>query len=112
MGEVMDPKIRSKVQFRKHNLLNGPVEFGFDLIICRNVTIYFTEETKDILNRGFAQSLNDHGILFIGSTESLLDAEAVGFKRVHSSFYRKFMEQKAPTARRTPEGPQSTKAAA
>ena len=57
--------------------------------MCRNVTIYFTEETKAELNRGFARSLNRDGVLFIGSTESLLDASALGLKRMFASFFTK-----------------------
>lgn len=88
-GYVVAPKFRAMVDFKKHNLLNDRFEKGFDLIMCRNVTIYFTEETKADLNRRFARSLNDDGVLFIGSTESLLDASALGLKRMYTSFFTK-----------------------
>ena len=94
-GYIVGPKFKSMVEFRKHNLLTDSFEDGFDLIMCRNVTIYFTEETKEHLNRRFTKSLNDHGVLFIGSTESLLDAQSLGLKRIFASF---FCKRNTPTA--------------
>ena len=44
----------------------------FDLIVCRNVLIYFTEEAKDILYHKFSNALNPSGIFFVGSTEQIL----------------------------------------
>ena len=42
-------EIKGTVKFVKHNLLADPFDTGFDLIICRNVTIYFTDEAKSNL---------------------------------------------------------------
>ena len=42
-------EIKQCVEFKRHNLLKDPFEKGFDLILCRNVVIYFTEEAKDKL---------------------------------------------------------------
>ncbi len=88
-GYVVAPRFKNMVEFKKHNLLTDRFEEGFDLIMCRNVTIYFTDETKETLNRGFANSLKDEGVLFIGSTESLLDAPSLGLKRMFASFFTK-----------------------
>ena len=85
---VLD-SVKARIQFRQQNLLKDSFAKGFDLIICRNVGIYFSDEAKRTLNRGFFQSLNDNGVLFIGGTESLLDAQALGFTRMNSSFYRR-----------------------
>ena len=95
-GYVVAPRFRTMVDFRRHNLLNDRFEKGFDLIMCRNVTIYFTEQIKEELNRKFVGSLKDDGVLFIGSTESLLDAEAVGLKRMFASFFIKERCIKSP----------------
>ena len=81
--------LKKKVTFRKQNLLTDVFESGFDLVMCRNVVIYFSDEAKDRLYRGFHRSLIDNGILFIGATESLLNAGDVGFTRVDNCFYRK-----------------------
>ena len=94
-GYVVAPKFRTMVDFRRHNLLNDRFEDGFDLIMCRNVTIYFTEQTKSELNRKFANSLKDDGILFIGSTESLLDSQTLGLKRMYASFFSKDASKKS-----------------
>ncbi len=82
-------RIRKRVKVQELNLLNDKFERDFDLIICRNVTIYFTEETKRVLNERFLQSLNAGGILFIGGTEVMLDATSIGFKQIGTSFYQK-----------------------
>lgn len=82
-------KIRQRVEFHNQNLLTDRFERGFDLIICRNVTIYFTEEAKNNLNRRFFQSLKESGVLFIGGTEVMLDVTSLGFESLKTSFYRK-----------------------
>ncbi len=89
---VLD-SVKARVQFRQQNLLKDSFAKGFDLIICRNVVIYFSDEAKRTLNRGFYESLNNNGVLFIGGTESLLDAQALGFTRMSSSFYRRTAAQ-------------------
>ncbi len=82
-------KMKQRIEFRQQNLLCDEFEQGFDLIICRNVTIYFTEEAKRELNQRFYHSLKDGGVLFIGGTEVMLDATSVGFKGLGVSFYQK-----------------------
>lgn len=82
------PALRSRVQFQRHNLLSDPFPSGIDLLLCRNVVIYFTEEAKDELYRRFHQSLNPGGILFVGGTESLLRARELGYASVSPFLYR------------------------
>ncbi|BBP90341.1 hypothetical protein BsIDN1_39590 [Bacillus safensis] len=43
----MKDEVRKHIQFKKHNLLADPYEKQLDLIVCRNVLIYFTEEAKE-----------------------------------------------------------------
>lgn len=81
--------IRRRVEFRQHDLLDGPPETGFDLILCRNVMIYFTDKAKHLLNAGFARALKDRGVLFLGGTEALLEFRELGLETVHTSFYQK-----------------------
>ena len=88
-GYMVIDKIRQRVGFRQQNLLCDEFEKGFDLIICRNVTIYFTDETKRELNKKFYHSLKDGGVLFTGGTEVMLDVASVGFKGLGASFYQK-----------------------
>lgn len=62
-------QLRSAVQFKEQDLLNDEPEMRFDLIVCRNVVIYFTQATKQMLYRRFAEHLKPGGILFLGGTE-------------------------------------------
>jgi chemotaxis protein methyltransferase CheR len=81
--------LRTKTSFKPHNLLSDFFVKDFDMIICRNVTIYFTDEAKEKLNRNFNDSLKANGILFIGSTEFMSHPEALGFKKLSPCFYQK-----------------------
>lgn len=70
------PPLRRMVDFRRLNLLDSYGELGcFDVIFCRNVMIYFDSETKTAVTRKMKQALQPHGVLIIGSTESLIDTE-------------------------------------
>lgn len=86
---IVKDEIKRCVQFKKQNLLRDRFEKGFDLIICRNVMIYFTEEAKDKLYRDFSDSLSEDGILFVGSTEQIFYPENYNFKTVETFFYQK-----------------------
>ncbi|HZK43666.1 MAG TPA: protein-glutamate O-methyltransferase CheR [Syntrophomonadaceae bacterium] len=86
--EVKD-EIKKMVNFQQHNLLRDVFPKNFDLIVCRNVVIYFTEGTKEGLYRKFADSLRKDGILFIGSTEQIFQAKELGLKSVATFFYQK-----------------------
>lgn len=82
-------EIKQCVEFKRHNLLKDPFERGFDLILCRNVVIYFTEEAKDKLYRNFFASLKPGGILFVGATEAILNARNMGYVNYQPFFYQK-----------------------
>lgn len=86
---MIKDNIKEMVKVKRHDLLNNRFEKGFDLIICRNVVIYFTEKTKRSLNERFFNSLSNGGILFIGGTEVMLEATAIGFKQISPFFYCK-----------------------
>ncbi|MFB3820292.1 MAG: protein-glutamate O-methyltransferase CheR, partial [Candidatus Methylomirabilales bacterium] len=73
-GFMVADEVRRAVEFRRQNLLDSEFEGGFDLIVCRNVTIYFTDRVKAELNRKFFRALTEGGVLFIGGTEVMLDA--------------------------------------
>jgi len=83
------PEIKRRVNFRYHDLLKHNYRSGYDLIICRNVVIYFTRETQNQIYRKFWQSLNPDGILFIGGTESIFNYRELGFTPVYPWFYKK-----------------------
>jgi len=81
--------LKRRLTFRYHNLLADPFESEFDLIVCRNVVIYFTAEVKDRLHRRFHDTLRPGGVLFVGGTEFLSKASDIGFESAGISFYRR-----------------------
>ena len=82
-------EVKRCVQFKKHNLLKDPYPDKMDLIVCRNVVIYFTEEAKEEVFKKFNKSLKPEGVLFVGSTEQIIQSTKIGFKPKHSFFYIK-----------------------
>lgn len=83
------PEIKELVTFRQHDLLSDPYGQDYDLILCRNVTIYFTTEVQDRLYRKFYNSLAPGGVLFIGATESIFQYREIGFEKLAPWFYRR-----------------------
>jgi chemotaxis protein methyltransferase CheR len=66
------PQYRKGISFRNFNLLKPFDLLGrFDVIFCRNVLIYFSNERKREIVSRMARCLNPGGHLFLGSTESM-----------------------------------------
>lgn len=86
---LISSDIKSKVVFEKQNLLADPFDQDYDLIICRNVMIYFTEEAKNILYLKFSKALRPGGVLFVGSTEQIFQPKKYSFESVDTFFYQK-----------------------
>ncbi|MEG0258935.1 MAG: protein-glutamate O-methyltransferase CheR [Lysinibacillus sp.] len=82
-------EIKKCVTFKKHNLLKDKYETNYDLIVCRNVMIYFTEEAKDLIYQNFSKSMRKDGILFVGSTEQIFNPSRYDFDVEDTFFYRK-----------------------
>ncbi|WLV23441.1 protein-glutamate O-methyltransferase CheR [Aciduricibacillus chroicocephali] len=81
--------VRQLIEFKKHNLLADRYPRDLDLIVCRNVLIYFTDEAKSVIYQNFSNSLKQNGILFVGSTEQIFSAEQYGFSLFDTFFYQK-----------------------
>jgi len=81
--------IKACVDFKQHNLLKDEYPRDCHLIVCRNVLIYFTEEAKLDIYKKFNQSLKTDGILFVGSTEQIIQPQNLGFATYKSFYYRK-----------------------
>jgi chemotaxis protein methyltransferase CheR len=81
--------IKKMIKFERQDLLKDQFGRGFDLILCRNVVIYFTEETKQKLYLKFFEALRQEGVLFIGSTEQIFQARDIGFQSIATFFYKK-----------------------
>jgi chemotaxis protein methyltransferase CheR len=82
-------EIKKCVEFKEHNLLKDVYPKDFDLILCRNVVIYFTDDAKDMIYAKFFESLKKKGILFIGSTEQINNYKDLGFERLSSFYFQK-----------------------
>lgn len=80
-------EIKERVEFKEHNLLKDAYPTDCNLIVCRNVLIYFTEEAKEDIYRKFERALKPGGLLFIGSTEQIINYREIGYDRKNSFFY-------------------------
>lgn len=69
---VFHRELMRNVSFRKHDLVVGDVFNKFDLILCRNVMIYFNQTLQNEVLKKFHESLFRYGYLAIGSKESLI----------------------------------------
>jgi two-component system, chemotaxis family, CheB/CheR fusion protein len=65
-------KIRQMVIFGKQNLVRDPPISHLDLIVCRNVLIYFNSDLQQKVLLKFNFSLNENGYIFFGKSESIL----------------------------------------
>ena len=69
---VLDERLRERVTFKKFNLQDDFGHFGmFDLVLVRNVAIYFSDSLKRDLYDRVAQQLNPGGIVLLGAAEQL-----------------------------------------
>jgi len=69
---IFDPDLMRQVSFVRHDLVLGEVFDRFDLILCRNVMIYFNQSLQNDVLRKLHESLNMSGFLSVGSKESLI----------------------------------------
>jgi chemotaxis protein methyltransferase CheR len=81
--------LRSRIRFQKQDLLAGVPDQGLDLIVCRNVVIYFTEDAKKALYGRMFAAMRPCGVLFVGGTEIVTGARDLGLDPMFTSFYRK-----------------------
>jgi chemotaxis protein methyltransferase CheR len=86
---TVQDQIKKTVTFQKQNLLSDSFGGPFDLIVCRNVLIYFTEEAKHELYKKFSSALRKDGVFFVGSTEQIFNPGAYGLETEDTFFYRK-----------------------
>lgn len=98
-GFQINASTRKMVQFQHLNLLDidKVAQLGeIDVIFCRNVLIYFDQETTKRVIRTLHKNLTPGGYLFLGHAESITDM-ALGFQKVNSDktfYYRKEFDPK------------------
>ncbi len=87
---TMKQFLREKAVFRKHDLVrDGNIFYSkFDLILCRNVIIYFNNKLQNHVIELFSNNLYRDGYLILGAHESILGPVANNFDRT-KGFYRK-----------------------
>lgn len=86
---AVKPRLKALITFKRHDLLRDPYPQRMDLIVCRNVVIYFTEEAKSRIYRQFREALRPGGFLFVGGTELVPKANELGFVSRMISFYQR-----------------------
>jgi len=97
----LDESIKQMVEFRYFNLVTEPYPLiemsGWDIIFCRNVTIYFQAKATRKVIHNFYRSLREGGYLFAGYSESLryISDEFNTVQQEGAFFYQKGMPKKA-----------------
>lgn len=87
---TINSALKKHITFKKHDLLKDPYPKHMDLIVCRNVLIYFTDEAKQTIYEKFSQSLKEEGVLFVGSTEQIFNPAQYRLKVLETFFYEKY----------------------
>ncbi len=80
-------EVRAMTRFERNDLLREPLTGPFDLIICRNVAIYFKNEAKHRLYESLMRALRPGGVLFLGSAERIYAADPRAFDSFGTGFY-------------------------
>nr|WP_319494703.1 protein-glutamate O-methyltransferase CheR [uncultured Desulfobacter sp.] len=84
-------ELRAMVQFKKMNLMKPFIGIGkYDIVLCRNVMIYFTSEDRRKIYSNISKVMEPDGYLMIGSTESLVNDTDLfaSFRYLNSVFYQ------------------------
>ena len=74
-GALFTPALRQNVVFSQHNLVTDRSFSEFNVVLCRNVLIYFDKTLQKRVHGLFYESLVNFGILCLGSKESLKFSE-------------------------------------
>lgn len=108
-GALAEP-LRSRARFLQHNLMDRPYPFAltpggeggpFDVILCRNVLIYFTPEAARATVEGFVERLAPGGVLVFSTAEPLLDpVPGLTTLRVPGAFF--YARAEGPIVERAP----------
>lgn len=103
------PELRRLVTFGRFNLMTStfPFRYGFDVIFCRNVMIYFDRPTQQMLVGKFGDQLKDDAYLMIGHSESLSGIEHP-LSYVEPAVYRKSSNSGHPRSHRSPIRPSAS----
>jgi chemotaxis protein methyltransferase CheR len=83
-------ELRRMVRFETGDLLRDrPATASYDLVMCRNTAIYFSEPVRDALHARLASALRPGGVLIVGATERVADPTGAGLVPIHPFTYRR-----------------------
>jgi chemotaxis protein methyltransferase CheR len=85
----ISPDLRRAVRFRQHNLLEAPPALGrFDIILCRNVLLYFSPETGRAVFERLAEAAAPDAVLMLGAGETVIgQSDAFAPDPIHRGLY-------------------------
>lgn len=86
-GYRVNDEIRQQVEFRHLNLHSDPFPQNCNLVVCRNILIYFTDEAKNKIYQQFHDCICPGGYLFTGNTEQLIYCKDWGFLKEKPFLY-------------------------
>ncbi len=96
---IMDPELRRRMTFARHNLAMDTSFGEMQVIVCRNVLIYFSEDLQNQVLELFWESLDHGGILCLGDKESLTFTSVADRFEVldeQARIYKKTVPRSAP----------------
>jgi chemotaxis protein methyltransferase CheR len=89
-GWQAKPELMRMTRFDVGDLLRMPIQPArYDLIMCRNTVIYFTEDVRDALHARLADALAPGGYLVVGTSERVTSPAALGLTSPFHFIYRK-----------------------
>ncbi len=88
---IVSQKLRERIVFTQHDLLNEPPFLKMDLITCRNALIYFEQSIQKEIFTMFHYALNPQGILFLGISEAL--PKSMNFFTLINSKWKIFVKE-------------------
>jgi chemotaxis protein methyltransferase CheR len=94
------PELAQYVSFEVHNLLSPPPPGRFDLVLCRNVLVYFSEPAQHTVVQNFASALTEGGAMLLAALD--VSGPPPGFQRIGLAEHNAFVKAAA--------GARSTKA--
>ncbi len=88
-GWLASDALRKHLRFRVEDLLHARYPTGLDLVLCRNVVIYFNDAARNHVHSGIAGSLRKGGYFMVGATERVGDPAGMGLQTAYPFIYRK-----------------------
>jgi chemotaxis protein methyltransferase CheR len=95
---VINDSVKKIIKFEQFDLMKDPKHCSFDLILCRNVMIYFSKEGQQHIHMNFYRALRDGGYLITGKSEILSGEPAAVFVALDylTRVYQKPIKQPKP----------------